>query len=308
MISKRALVALAAGSFVLLSPSPGITAQAGGTTKGKVVATTDDAAIRSVLTTLAEAASRSDAQKMASFFMIDGTYVDEDGQHTKGREEIRKRFLQGLTGMGKAVVQVHPATIKILGRDSAWVEGTSTRTTPIGIEPAARFTMLMQKQDGNWLVASATETPVVNKSASDHLNVLDWMVGRWVAEQGSTKVTMTADWTSSKNFIDCSYVVEQPGAPQKIDHQIIGWDPTRNQIVSWSFSSAGGFGYGSWSRRGKEWVVAAEAVDQAGARTASTNVVTLEDPNKFSWQSTGRIVNGTPVPDTEPVTVQRVVK
>jgi len=311
MNSKRALIALAAGSLLLAVPGPGIAAQkaAGGTTKTTAAPqAADEAAILAVLAGLAAAASNADAEKMSTLFIIDATYVDEDGQHTRGREELKKRFAQGLERSGKSKIEVTPASVKIVGRDVAWVEGTSTRKTAVGVEPGARFAMLMQKQNGNWLISSATETPIVSKSAADHLNALDWMVGDWAAEQGTTKVRMNADWTSNKNFIDCKYVVEQAGALEKIDRQIIGWDPSKGQIVSWNFSSNGGFGYGSWSKRGKDWVIAAEGVDPAGTRTASVNIISGNDPNKFSWQSVDRVVDGLPVPDTDPVTVQRVAK
>lgn len=316
MISKRALLALAAGSVALLASPPGWAVavkksgaeakKAAVTSESSVASTSDDAAIRGQLSALAAAASSADAEKMASLFSIDGSYVDEDGARTQGRQAIQRRFSQAWSGAGKTVLALNPESVKRIGQDAAYVEGTTARKTALGMEPAARYVMLMQKQNGIWLIASATETPIVSKTASDHLKALDWIIGNWVAEQGTAKVKMAAEWAGNKSFIQCKFVVDRPGEAERIDNQIIGWDPTRQQIVSWHFNSSGGFGYGNWSKRGKEWLVDSQAVDPTGSHSNATNIISLQEPNRFSWQSVGRSVEGMSVPDTEPLTVQRV--
>lgn len=267
--------------------------------------TSDESAIRDRIAALATAAASGDVAKMASLWLPDGSYVDEDGTQTRSRQSIQERFAAVRDGNRKVNIAVNPTLIKLLGADAAWVEGTVSRQTSLSMEPSTRFTMLLQKNDGNWMISSATETAITNKSAADHLGMLDWLIGEWSSQHGDGKVKMTAEWTANKAFILCKFRLEPPQGGAKLDSQVIGWDPTREQIVSWHFDSNGSFGYGSWSKRGKQWIVHAEGVEQSGSRTNATNLMSMEDRNKFSWQSVGRTIDGVPVGDTQPLVVQR---
>jgi len=316
MISKRAVIALVAGSIALLATPPH--GQAAGkdtapdtkkaAAKTSTASASDEAAIRAHLSALAAAASSADATKMSSLWAEDATYVDEDGAQTKGRQALLKRFADGLAASGKTTVSISPTSIKLIGSEAAWVEGATKRQTALGLEPAVRFTMLLRKQNGAWVIASASETAIADKTAADHLNALDWIVGQWKAESGGNKVTMTAEWASNKNFIRCQFDVDKAGSERQLDSQIIGWDPTTERIVSWQFGANGGFGYANWTQRGKQWLVEADGIDQSGRRSSATNVLSLQGPDKFSWQSIGRSVNGVSVPDTETLTVERASK
>lgn len=312
MLSKHTLAVFLTGAIILSMPSAYCASKSKSKTNKasdavSAPATNSDSEIQAQLTALSSAASSGDVEKMASLWTADGVYIDADGVQTSGREAIQRRFAEGQAQGKKAAISLTPSSIKFLGPDAAWSEGTVMRQSSAGMEPSTRFVMVMQKQSGKWFVASATETPIANRSASDHLNAMSWLIGDWAVE-GAAKVKMQGEWTGNKSFILCRFLIDRPGQPQRTETQIIGWDPTKEQIVSWNFDSAGGFGYGTWTKHGAQWVVTMEGVEQSGSRTSAMNILTLSGADKFTWQSVNRNIDGLPVADTDQLVVQKAQK
>ncbi|MBA3995247.1 MAG: hypothetical protein C0469_17140 [Cyanobacteria bacterium DS2.3.42] len=265
-----------------------------------------EAAIKTQLTLLADAASKGDAQRMANFFTLDGTYVDEDGVKTAGRQSLQEHFTRNVRPDTKSALKLEPQTIRLIGGDTAWIEGATTRQSDKGKRTDARFTMLLHNQNGTWLIQSASETSVNQATAVDHLSDLNWLVGDWIAEQGNAKLKMTAEKVGNGHFLHLKFFLTRPGDPPRMDTQVIGWDPTKDQIVSWHFDSSGGFGYGSWRKESNKWLITAEGVEQSGWTSAATNVISLSNNDSFQWQSIKRNSDGMMYPDTETLTVKRV--
>ncbi|MBX9878704.1 MAG: SgcJ/EcaC family oxidoreductase [Candidatus Obscuribacterales bacterium] len=268
-----------------------------------------DAPLHAVVQSLAAAASAGDATRMSTLFTLDGTYIDEDGVQTTGRAALQQRFAAGLASQGKIRTTATVQSIKRVAINTAFLEGTTCKESTNGPEACARFTMLLQKKNNEWLIASATETEIITQNAPqkvDRLASLSWLIGTWSASAGNAKVTMTADWVANKNFILCKFVIERPGLRPKVDVQIIGFDPSKQSIVSWNFDSSGGFGNGVWNKQGKEWQIRSTGMEQVGAQTGATNIIAVDSDNKFSWRSIDRVFDGKAVPNTEPLIVERV--
>ena len=277
------------------------------TVETKTVTKSDaESAIRGQLSSLSDAATRADAEKMASFFALDGAYINEDGVRVEGRQSLKEHFARNVRPELEAQVKLEPLVIRLLGNDAAWIEGTTTRQSGSGKSVDARFTMLLNNQNGSWIIQSATESSMDPKDSASKLTELDWLAGDWVAEQGNAKVRMTAEKVGNGHFFHLKYVITKAGEAPKIDTQVIGWDPNRDQIVSWHFDSSGGFGYGKWRKFGNKWVINAEGVEQSGWNSAATNVISAVDKNSFQWQSMRRTADGLTFADTEPLTVKRV--
>lgn len=169
--------------------------------------------------------------------------------------------------------------------------------------------MIFVKQNGQWLISNATETPLIARGNTEPLNQLSWLIGEWSAEQSGGSVHMKAEWAANKNFIACQYQVQKSADSPKLEsRQLIGWDPRSEQPISWHFDSSGGFGYGTWLKKDKQWMVNATGVDRDGSTTNALNVLSIADPDNFSWQSTNRSINGIVVNDTAPLKVHRVTR
>jgi len=89
--------------------------------------------------------------------------------------------------------------------------------------------------------------------------------------------------------------------------QVIGWDPTQEQLHSWLFDTRGGFGEGNWSRKGNTWTVEAAGVTADGRRGSGIHLWKSVDENTFTWEGIDRDVGGQLLPDVS-VTYQRVKK
>ncbi len=129
------------------------------------------------------------------------------------------------------------------------------------------------------------------------------------AENNFGSVHFKGDWAAHKKFIQCRYEVKKSADAAPIEsRQVIGFDPRTNEIVSWHFDSNGGFGYGTWAQRDRQWIVNATGVQPDGSTSLAHNLMTLDDNNSFSWQSVDRSVNGISVADTKTLKVQRTNK
>ena len=275
-------------------------------TSGTVVTGGSEAAIKNRLQELTLALANSDAKSLASIWLEDGTYSNEMGQEWKGRAALEKRFAAVFASEGRLLLDFIPAKVRQLADNVAMVDGFVKFKDEVGGSPDTRFSMVFQKQgDGSWLIVSASETPFVDNERLDHLKPLAWMIGDWAVEKGGNSMVVKIDWAADKKFIHLRYMIKKAGSEELDSQQIIGWDPRREQIVSWMFDSRGGFGSGTWSKRGNQWLVDSEGVDPEGRSTSATNVIANQTANSFSWQSVNRSIEGESLSDTAPLTINR---
>ena len=137
------------------------------------------------------------------------------------------------------------------------------------------------------------------------LHDLEWMVGRWIDQGDDTTITTECAWKHGGKFLARSFRITTSGQVTLDGTQVIGWDPVRGQIRSWTFDSAGGFGTGRWTRHGNRWLVKTSFVLASGERASAINVITYVDPNTLRWQSTNRENAGELQPNIPEVTVVR---
>jgi hypothetical protein len=81
--------------------------------------------------------------------------------------------------------------------------------------------------------------------------------------------------------------------------QWIGFDPSTAQIRSWTFDSRGGYGDGLWTREDNTWRSETTGVLPDGRIGTSFNTIRFVDDTHLEWRSTGRNVEGQPMPDAE---------
>lgn len=314
--SKMPKIALIAVTLGIISISCQPMSLAAGDSKSSSKAKVSDnaaqkdanSAINAQFAALSKAIADGDAKAVSAMWTEDGDYIDQDGGVTKGKAAIEKRFSVLFTQNGKQFLDLVPDSVRSLSNDVVVSEGT-VRRKDASTKPETRFSMVFLKQNGSWLISSATETPLVVDSSVDPLKDLSWLVGDWSAENNGGSVHMKAEWAANKNFITCKYEIKKSAdSPTVESRQVIGWDPRTEQPISWHFDATGGFGYGNWVKKDRQWLVDATGVDRDGSTTSATNVLSISDPNSFSYQSVNRSINGVGFNDTVPLKVQRVVK
>jgi uncharacterized protein (TIGR02246 family) len=271
----------------------------------------DETAIHSKINAIAECVGKADAKSLSMFWTPDGSFIDDSGSMFVGRAALEKNFASSFADKDHPQVTISVETLRIPATDVATVEGTVKRKEADGRSaPLSRYSMMLLRQSGDWLISSATETVIVADGASQDLPnplaQLDWLIGQWHSEHDGASVTMKADWAPEKTFIHCKYEIKNPHFPTRTENHVIGWDARHAQPISWNFDSDGGFGQGNWTRRGNQWSVESAGFGRDGSVTTATNIYEPSDKNSFSWSSTNRGVDGFPVADTIPVKVNRV--
>ena len=147
----------------------------------------------------------------------------------------------------------------------------------------------------------SVETP----PAEVGLEQLAWLVGDWGEAGTESNISASCRWTKNHSFLNRSFSVSNQDEVVIEGTQIIGWNAVDQQIQSWTFDSAGGFGQGFWSRDGDRWTVKTHFVLAAGERASSLNVFKMVDENTFRWQSINRERGGELLPNVEEITIVR---
>jgi uncharacterized protein (TIGR02246 family) len=291
---KRTLLSLA---ILALSSLPAYAADA-------PQAAEDEAAIRKTVDAYVAAFNRGDADALAACWCEDGEFISPAGDVIRGRQALREAFEAFLKDNSEAKLEVAIASVRIEGPNAAVEEGDSRVTIPN--EPVTETSYVAQyvKQDGKWLLKSLRE---VDKAPShyEQLKELEWLIGEWVDTSEGSTVQTTCRWTKNRNFISRSFAVSIGDQIDFEGTQVIGWDPAEEVIRSWLFDSDGGFGAGVWSQKGDRWTIHALRVLPDGRKASSINVLTRADEDSFTWESTGREVDGEILPNVGPVTVIR---
>jgi len=241
------------------------------------------AEIRDTMRSYLRAFNRHDSAALAAHWSESGENLDLDsGEVTAaGRHEVRDVFASLFEADDAATIDIDVRSIRPLRDDVAIVDGVSLISFAEGPPASSRFSAVVVKQDGRWVLENVREAalPVPGGPARKPLEDLAWLVGSWEDDGEGVTASSQCVWTSGRGFLIRSHVFtpdaasEQrpasgderipallPAADDKAREltEVIGWDPDRGAIRSWIFSSDGRFAEGSWSRDGAAWTVHVE--------------------------------------------------
>ncbi len=167
-----------------------------------------------------------------------------------------------------------------------------------------------------WVVALAypqqntalaeTKQEIASESSSP-LDTLDWLVGNWVNEDKDRSTEFNCHFTKNGSFLMRSFGITNRDGGRLSGMQVIAWDPARESIRSWTFSSDGGFGEDTWSQNGNRYSLRSVHTFADGGRASMINVATFIDNDHFSWKSVQREIDGELQPDVEEIIFARAV-
>jgi uncharacterized protein (TIGR02246 family) len=297
---KNVLCIAAGMGMILLVASPSWAQQAKG-------ATADEQAQAARAKAMIEAFNKGDAKAVAAFWTPDGDYMDELGHLFKGRKAIEAYF-QKMFGAAKgAKLVVHRSGFRFIRPDLAIGDGIFEVFPPDG-GPAtsARYTAVQVKQDGQWFMASVREAVATAPNNAEKLEDLAWLIGDWADEgQKGALARLSFSWAENNNFIVSHFLTTVKDVPVAGGTQWIAWDAAAKQVRSWAFDSGGAISESAWSKDGNRMMSKTTTTLRDGKRVSSTNIVTRIDADHITWQSTGRSVDGKPLPDTQAVKLMR---
>jgi uncharacterized protein (TIGR02246 family) len=266
----------------------------------------DEAAIRKAVESYSEAYNRGDAGAMAFLWSREGEYVTPSGERSKGPDKIRAA-LETFFAKNKGIqAKVANLDVQFPAAGRAVSKGLAVVQLPGQEADEIMYTAAWIKEKGAWKLVSVEEfESPVPVAAMAQLGQLEWLMGDWVDRDEHASVETAFRWAKNYSFINGSFRVHVAGRVDMEGAQVIGWDPVTKKIRSWIFDSKGGFGQGEWTKEGNQWKVNFHSVLATGEKASAINIYTYVDPNTFTWQSTGREVNGAPLPNLEAVTVVR---
>ena len=267
----------------------------------------DEAAIRKAVESYVAAFNQGDAKALATLWSPAAVYTNPlSGEQVVGREAIEKQFA-GIFAKEKSVkLEAKTDSIQFVSPSVAVEHGTAKVIRPDQAPEESQYTAVYVKRDAQWLLDRVTEedVPVVT-SHYEQLKELEWMIGRWVDQDDDATVVTECNWTRNNNFMTRSFTVQIRDRIDMAGMQIIGWDPATKQLRSWVFDSDGGFGQGTWKKKGNRWYIQQSGVLPDGRKSSSVNIITYVDDNTCTLQSVNRTVDGELLPNIEEVKITK---
>ena len=271
------------------------------------IAANPETEIRKAVEAYVQAFNKADAKALAAMWSPEAVYINPlSGDEVVGREAIEKQFTAIFAETKGAKLEAATDSVQFISPGVAVEHGTA-RLVQENEEPEeSQTTSIFVKRDGKWLLDRVTEETIVTPlSHYEKLKDLEWMVGKWTDQDDVAKVTTECNWTRNNNFLVRSFAIEIADRIDMSGMQIIGWDPAAKQIRSWVFDSDGGFGEGTWTKKGNRWSVNQRGVLPDGGKTSSVNIFTYLDDNTCTLQSVNRTVDGELLPNIDEVTITK---
>jgi uncharacterized protein (TIGR02246 family) len=266
----------------------------------------DAAAIRAATAAFVEAFNKKDSKAVVEFWALEGEYIDEDGEIVKGRSAIAERYNEFFKEMPNAKLRLTVDSVRVLGTNAAIEEGQSyVDPAPVGAVGIHKYTAVYVKADGKWRMVSLRDTWEESPDENVNLADLEFLIGKWVAEEHGARSESDCRWIADKKFVERQYTTRHADGTTASGLQIIGWDAQSNSIRSWNFSPDGSHATGLWSPIEDGWRAEIQGTTSDGAPTSTVNILMKLDDNAYSWQSVQRQIGGQALPDTGEIVIKR---
>ena len=259
----------------------------------------DLSAIRAVADSFLHAYRAKDAAALGALFTENAEIVDDEGEVTRGRAAIVKRFAGLFEANAGGTLEVAVDSVHLLSPVVAIEEGTANVSGGAGEKPeTSRYSVIYVKQDGRWLHARIEDKTPDEPSAHEHLENLAWMLGEWLNESDDELVSTTCSWSDDGSFLIRQFDVKIEGTVALSGTQRIGWDPLNKQFRTWVFDTEGGFAEGlvTYDEDDNQWTIKSTGVRSDGQPVTATSVFTPLDPDRIAWQTVERTVGGVALP------------
>jgi uncharacterized protein (TIGR02246 family) len=242
--------------------------------------------------------------KVMAFWTENADFVDSRGQFHEGRDLIAALFRRGFASNPGRKLTLTSVARKLLAPDVVMDDGILELMAPDGDKDRGRYTVVLTKVNGQWLIRSARDIPLPDEESvaareRPPLEELEWLVGKWEAKSDKHQISLDCSWQLDRSFLVQRFLVKSSGEE---DFEIVNWiafDPAADSFHSWYFDSRGGFGGGPWTRRDNVWRTSVAAVLPDGQTGSSIMTWEQLDSNTARWKAIDREVEGSSVPDSE---------
>ena len=269
---------------------------------------TDVTAIRVAAAAYRQALAKGDAAAMRAMWTADGDIVDGWGNRLRPQDADAIGGGPVAADKPRPEFRVTETQLRFITADVALEDGTVDVVLPGMKTPLEGwFSAIWVRSGGDWKLAGLRESERPVAADADTLADLDWMEGDWLltveGDAGKTDgkaaapgdagqpvgpTEMRVRWDAGRAFLVRE--VRVPGASPEDGgavevQQRIGWDPLVRRIRSWSFSSDGSRGEGTWFRDGDSWVVVHTAVLPSGRQDTVVHVYSQDGQDRIVWRT-----------------------
>jgi uncharacterized protein (TIGR02246 family) len=266
----------------------------------------DLAAIRESSKVFVAAFDKGDAKAIAALWTPDGDFTDGSGRTFSGRAAIEKEYAAFFAEHPGLKLKLTIDSLKKVSADTAIEDGrASLDPAPPGPPTVSKYMAIHVRAGGQWLMSTVRDTQIETPSGYSRVADLEWLIGKWMAEERGSKLESVCRWVANKSFVERRFTTTQPGGAVSSGVQLIGWNPEAGQMQSWTFSSDGGHAVGVWSPRAGGWSAEVRGVTGDGVATTAVNLLTKLDDGAYTWQSIRRTAGGQPIADTDEVVLRR---
>ncbi len=261
----------------------------------------DRDAIRAAVANLVKAFETGNAPAAGAILTSGAEIIPDDAPPLRGREAIRKAYAEFFAKHPKRKITLESESLRFTSRDTAIEEGHMSVALDGDAPESQRYSMLLVREDGKWLVALIKEWP----SEEADLRDLGWLIGTWEAKRTDVAVRTTYEWFGNKAFIRATIAAREKEITLS-GMQLIGKDPRTGELRSWSFGSDGGIAEGTCTRDGNAWIFESAGVNEDGEPTSAKNILVRVNDDTITWQPVNLTVGDEHVGDLPPVKVTRV--
>lgn len=223
------------------------------------------------------------------------------GDVIEGKDKVVTYFQDHFRKFGLYQIEMSSDGVDFIEEGHAIEFGITTTSKEDGVAEKTCFRADYVQEKGLWLLQKFTEsTLVAAPSHFEYLKELDWLTGRWEDQDDNVDIRSSWKWDKNKNFL-VGHCTKRILNQKELDiRQIIAWDPAQKKIRSWVFDSDGGFGEGTWTREDGSWYVRMTFGLADGRRASATFIYKKESDSSYTFQATGRDIDGKILPNIGP--------
>jgi uncharacterized protein (TIGR02246 family) len=238
----------------------------------------------------------------------DADQTDGDGNVVlTGRVAIEKHLKDYFDENKGAQVELDIDSVRPIAPEVVLERGEAVVTQADGNTEKSNYLAIHVKREGKWLIAHLTETALPAETLPySHLQELEWMVGSWKDKTSEAEVNTTCQWAVNKTFLTRSFSAKSKDRGDLEGTEVMGWDPIKGNIHAWIFDSEGGFTEGIWTRDGERWLIQSVTTLPDGRKASAHNTITHVSDDKYTWESTNRVLDGEVRPNIDKIEIERV--
>ena len=274
----------------------------------KTEVTKEQAEIEKMNADYIAAFNRGDFKAAADFYAEDAEQSDgEGGVLVSGREAIAKDLKAYFDANKGAQLALRVESVRPIAPDVLIEKGDATVAQPDGKTETSGYLAVHVKRGGRWVVAQLEQSaPKAESAPYSHLRELEWMIGSWRDNSPDVEVRTTCQWAANRTFMTRSFSAKSKDRGEVEGTEVLGWDPIKGHIRAWIFDSEGGYSEAIWTRDGNRWLVQSLTTLPDGRKASAHHTITHVNDDKYTWESTNRVVDGELRPNIERIEIERV--